>query len=131
MTRARGRHGANETPREIKKVRFIYHVPDGYEPVYVNGVHGGVTPRGDLVCNFFLEHQELPEEEQVEVQDGELKAETATFKRRITCAPSERVFVRDVRVGVIIPLHQVESIARWMLDKLKDYQSLQEVKDND
>ena len=31
----------------------------------------------------------------------------------------EIVVRRDLRVGLIIPIHQISSIANWMLDKLK------------
>lgn len=39
------------------ELKFKYIFDDSYNPVYVNGAHGGVTPRGELVVNFYLERQ--------------------------------------------------------------------------
>ena len=35
--------------------RFKYIFSHDNNPVYVNGAHGGVNPRGELVVNFYLQ----------------------------------------------------------------------------
>ncbi|HYS44562.1 MAG TPA: hypothetical protein VEM32_11355, partial [Geobacteraceae bacterium] len=40
--------------------KFKYVFTYDYNPVYINGAHGGVTPRGELVVNFYQERQPLP-----------------------------------------------------------------------
>ena len=47
---------SNKKPEMTFKYIFTYD----YSPVYVNGAHGGISPRGELVMNFYLERQPLP-----------------------------------------------------------------------
>ncbi|MFC0297755.1 hypothetical protein [Geobacillus jurassicus] len=43
-----------------KVVHFKYLFPDDYNPVYVNGAHGGISPQGEIVVNFYFERRPLP-----------------------------------------------------------------------
>jgi len=111
----------SEEPKKekITKVKFLYIKPEKYEPVYVNGLFGGMTPRGELLCNFFYEHHDVPEEEHYDVEDGKLKTDKTIQIQRVKPKPSEVIYRRDLRVALIIPAHQVSNMANWMLDKLK------------
>ncbi|KJE28127.1 hypothetical protein LG52_3209 [Geobacillus kaustophilus] len=37
-----------------KAVHFKYLFPDDYNPVYVNGVHGGISPQGRDCCELLF-----------------------------------------------------------------------------
>lgn len=102
-----------------ERVRFIYQKPEDYKMVYVNGVYGGVTPRGELLCHFFQEYADVPAEEEFPLVEGKPQFDKGSRVERMEHAPTEAVVRRDVRVGLIIPAHQITSIANWMLDKLK------------
>jgi len=109
----------------VKKARFIYNKPDNYTPVYVSGVYGGLTPRGELLCHFFIEYSDLPAEEAFEVKNNDLVQESKEITHRHDREENEVVFQRDVRTGLIIPAHHLQSIINWMqdkLDKLKEAQ---------
>jgi len=101
------------------KVRFVYHKPEDYKQYYVNGVYGGMTPRGELLCHFFVEYADIPAEERLPLLEGVPQLDKAMRVERIKHSPKEIVLRRDVRVGLIIPAHQISSVANWMLDKLK------------
>jgi len=102
-----------------EKIRFLYSRPDDYELAYVNGVYGGITPRGELMCHFFLEYSDIPAEEVAPLVGEQLQVDKISKKERAEHAPGELVYRRDVRVGLIIPIQHIASIANWMLDKLK------------
>ena len=34
-----------ESKMEPEKIRFQFNLPDDYDPVYINGVYGGITPQ--------------------------------------------------------------------------------------
>ena len=104
---------------EMEKLRFYYIKPDDYEPIYVNGVYGGMTPRGDLLCHFFYEYRDIPAEEVVPLEKGRLQTEKISYVQRIEEEPGTGNMRRDVRVGLIIPAHQAISFANWILDKVK------------
>ena len=108
-----------ERKRKIESVRIKYFKPEGYEPIYVSGVYGGVTPRGDLVCHFFYEYTDVPDEEFGPVKDGKLQLDELERVDRIEHGPNELVVRRDVRMGIVIPVHQVPSITEWMLNTVK------------
>lgn len=104
---------------EVTKAKFLYIKPEKYEPVYVNGIFGGITPRGELLCNFFYEYHDVPKEDNYDIEDGKLKTDKSVQIQRIKTESSEVIYRRDLRVALIIPAHQVSNMANWMLDKLK------------
>ena len=106
--------------RTLKSVKFIFDKSDDYKLIYVNGVHGGVSPRGDLVCNFFYEYADTPAAEVMPLLEGVPQTDKISRIDREKHDPTEIVMRRDLRVGLIIPLHQVSNVANWMLSKLKE-----------
>ncbi len=60
------------------EIKFKYVFSYNYNPVYVNGAHGGISPRGELVVNFYLERPPLPNSIAHEInQNGTIGNETA------------------------------------------------------
>ena len=47
---------SNNKPEVTFKYIFTYD----YNPVFINGAHGGVTPRGKLAVDFYQERAPLP-----------------------------------------------------------------------
>lgn len=104
--------------KKIKKVRFLYIKAEDDKPIYVNGIFGGMTPRGDLLCHFFYEYHDVPKEDQHDVLNAKLGDMTQRIER-VNQEPSEVIFRRDIRASIVIPVHQISTMANWMLDKLK------------
>lgn len=102
-----------------KKVKFVYNKPEGYQIFPVNGVFGGITPRGDLLCNFFYEYGDVPNIEEMQIsKEGRLKP----LKK-----PKKKVsFRRDLKVGISVNLEQAVSIANWILEKARAYEKSKE-----
>ncbi len=115
--------------KPVEKVRFLYSKPDDYKMIYANGAYGGITPRGDLICNFFLEYNDLPLEEVAPLVGGRVEADKIQRVDRVEHKPTELVIRRDLKVGIIIPVHQISTIANWMLDKLKSVPVVMEKKE--
>ena len=105
--------------KEPERVRFQFIKADDYRLIYVNGVYGGITPRGELICLFFLEYVDMLVEEVGSLKDGKLQTDKIRKIYRVKHKSGEIVVRRDLKVGLIIPIHQISSIANWMLDKLK------------
>ena len=52
---------------------FKYIFEDDYNPKYVNGAYGGITPKGEIIVIFFLERHGLPKSETISIsEDGKL-----------------------------------------------------------
>lgn len=120
---------------EVKKdeapthVRFEFIKPEDLEFIYVNGIYGGVTPRGDLLCYLFYEYADIPLEEQFDLlENGGLNNETRKMVLRESRKTNEVLIKRDVKVSLIIPIHQARSFANWIIDKVDKFEKEQKIK---
>lgn len=102
-----------EPPNEISKVRFIYNDPEDYQRYFINGAVGGLTPRGELICNFFFEYKELPDSEEAVVEDGKLKILNEPI--------SEPEIFREIKCSIILRPEEARSIAGWFAAKADEY----------
>lgn len=111
---------SEETPSVApQKIRFVYEKLEGVEPVYINGVQGGMNARGELICNFFFEYMDVPVAEINPVEDGKIVFGKPMIILRGEPEKGEIVVKRDIRVRLVIPAQQISSITNWMLDSLK------------
>ena len=102
-----------------QKIRFVYEKLEGVEPIYINGVQGGMNARGELICNFFFEYMDVPVAEINPVKDGKIVFGKPMIILRGEPEKGEIVVKRDIRVRLVIPAQQISSITNWMLDSLK------------
>lgn len=89
------------------KIKYIYKTPEDLKQYFVNGVYGGRTPQGDVLCTFYFEHSILPQEDEIVFRDGkpmlsELDLSSITLQR-------------DFKVGIIMSPNQAKNIGEWMI----------------
>lgn len=111
---------SSKNPEMTFKYIFTYD----YNPVYVNGAHGGVSPRGELVMNFYLERQPLPNAIAHEITpSGTIGAET-------TVEPEDlgRSLVRQVINGVVVNFQTARELHYWLGEKLKEMEAMEQAK---
>jgi len=92
-----------EVAEELPKVKFIYNMLPSFELNYINGVIGGLTPRGDIICNFFFEYKELPNFEENIIEADQLKP--------LPVETSSTDVLRQIKCGIIVNPNQAEKIA--------------------
>ena len=103
------------------KVRFAYKRPEAYQTYYANGAYGAISPRGDFEFNFFYEHSDVPEEEVMNLEEGNLKPEEQiSTDIRIT---------RDLKVGIIMTTEQAESLSKWLIKTLDEFRKKRDNED--
>lgn len=94
------------------KITFSFTKDEGYRILSVNGVWGGVTPRGDILVDFFHESQAIPETVTHEMTPaGQLGDELERSPKP--------VFQRTVLVGMMLTAKQAESIGRWLQENAR------------
>ncbi len=99
---------------------FKYVFNYGYNPTYVNGAQGGFTPRGELVVNFYLESQPLPETISHEITpEGAIGAEVS-----VEPADLPNSFVRFIDTGVVMNYENARAFHAWMGEKLQEMEEL-------
>ena len=106
----------NSNLEEKKVVKFKYIFADDYNPVYANGVFGGVTPAGEIVINFYLERHALPISQSHHIkQDGTL--DNNVFMNE----PDDLVssMVRFIKSGVVLNLEGAKTVHSWLEKQIK------------
>ena len=102
---------SNSKPEE-QKIDIVFESAPDYKIVSANGIWGGLTPKGDLKVDFFVESQAFP-------PPGTHTYHTTAEGRAQERSETEkaRQVVRRIQVGVIISPHHVESFAKWFAEK--------------
>lgn len=108
---------SNKKPEITFKYVFNY----GYNPSYVNGAQGGFSPRGELVINFYLERQPLPEAISHEITpQGAIGRETGVEPADLATS-----MVRYIDTGVVMNYENAKVFHAWMGEKLREVEALQ------
>jgi len=107
---------SNKKPEITFKYVFNY----SYNPTYVNGAQGGFSPRGEMVINFYLERQPLPESITHEITPaGAIGRETG-----VEPADLPNSMVRFIDTGVVMSYENAKVFHAWLGDKLREVEEL-------
>lgn len=108
-----------------REVTFKYIFNYNYNPTYVNGAQGGVSPRGELVIHFYLERPPLPQEISHEITpQGGIGRETS-----VEPADLQQSLVRFIDTGVVMNYENARAFHAWLGEKLKEVESIQEARE--
>lgn len=108
------------------ELKFKYIFDYGYNPVYANGAHGGVSPRGELVMNFYLERMALPESITHEINpNGTIGSETAAEPDDLAHS-----MVRFIEAGVVMNYQNARELHLWLGERIKEMESVERAKAN-
>jgi hypothetical protein len=102
-----------------KSIEITYTTDRDYRQTYVNGIVGGMTPRGELRFDLFHEYVEVPNQVTYELTGRGLGEELSKI-------PEKSPLVRERKIGLTIPIESAESIALWILDKVKEIREIRE-----
>jgi len=106
------------------ELKFKYIFDYGYNPVYANGAHGGVSPRGELVMNFYLERMALPESITHEINpNGTIGSETAAEPDDLAHS-----MVRFIEAGVVMNYQNARELHLWLGERVKEMEALERAK---
>ncbi|MDD2897603.1 MAG: hypothetical protein PHI31_02705 [Desulfuromonadaceae bacterium] len=102
------------------EITFKYVFNYGYNPNYVNGAQGGFSPRGEMVVNFYLERQPLPNAISHEITpEGSIGRETDVDPKNLATS-----MVRFIDTGVIMSYENAKVFHAWMGEKLREFEEL-------
>ena len=106
------------------ELTFKYVFNYGYNPAYVNGAQGGFSPRGEMVINFYLERQPLPESITHEITvEGAIGRETSVEPKDLASS-----MVRFIDTGVVMSYENARVFHAWMGEKLREMEELQKAR---
>jgi hypothetical protein len=102
------------------ELTFKYVFNYGYNPSYVNGAQGGFSPRGEMVINFYLERQPLPDSITHEITpEGAIGRETEVDPKNLVNS-----MVRFIDTGVVMSYENARVFHAWMGDKLREVEEI-------
>ena len=106
------------------ELTFKYIFNYAYNPVYINGAHGGISPRGELVMNFYLERPPLPEEIKHAINpNGTIGDVTSEEPHDLSSS-----MVRYIDNGVILNYESARNIHYWIGERLKEMETIEKAK---
>jgi hypothetical protein len=103
---------------------FKYIFTYDYNPVYINGAHGGVTPRGELVVNFYQERQPVPNAMTHELNPN------GTIGKEVAVEPEDlnRSLVRFISNGVVLNYQTARELHFWLGEKIREMEVLEKAR---
>jgi hypothetical protein len=108
-------------------ITFKYIFKYDYNPVYVNGAHGGISPRGEIVANFYLERPPLPNELTHAINpDG-------TISNDIIAVQPENLnssLIRYVDHGVVLSYQNARNLHSWLGEQIAELERLHQTREN-
>jgi hypothetical protein len=109
------------TDNDKMKVRFHYIKSNFYRPIFVDGLIGAVTPRGNIQMSVYVEHAPIPQQT-VSIVDksgalGKEKQEDRVVKEGI---------VRDVEATLIMSEETANAMINWLKDRIEDIAKLKQ-----
>lgn len=92
----------------IISIKYIFD--PNYNPVYINGAYGGISPKGEIIANFFLERMALPYEIFHKINSNGALGEA------VGCDPDdlERSLVRYVESGIVLNKKAAQDVISWL-----------------
>ncbi len=102
------------------ELTFKYVFNYAYNPTYVNGAQGGFSPRGEMVINFYLERQPLPNAITHEITpEGAIGNETGMDPKDLASS-----MVRFIDTGVVMSYDNAKVFHAWLGDKLREVEEI-------
>ena len=102
-------------------ITFKYIFKYDYNPVYVNGAQGGISPRGEIIANFYLERPPLPNEITHAINpDGSIGTDV------IAVDPENRnsSIVRYISNGVVLNYQNAKALHSWLGEQIVELERL-------
>jgi len=97
---------------ERTEITFTFTRAGDFRVVAANGVHGGVTGRGDFRFELFVESPQLPDSVTHSITPDGLGPETDR-------EPQHADIVRESQIAVVMQVEQARSFAHWILERIK------------
>ena len=102
---------------EKQTISFMYKISPTYVIYSISGVHGGISPQGELVVNFFSERHPIPRRTVHEIsKEGVLGQEISR--------DTEESIIRDIFFGISITPKTAKMIAEWLMTQINKYEEL-------
>lgn len=107
--------------KTVMKIEFVKS--RDFRTVAATGAWGGPNPQGEIVCSFYVERQQFPDDLVIEIDPitKEAITKTETEKRKI---------FRELQVSVVMRPDIAKGIGQWLVEKSDTLLDLTKESDN-
>lgn len=110
-----------ESKNNPDTVDFHYVKTGRYRTYHVDGVFGGMTPKGYIYMELFVERAPTPQ-----IVTQEVNPDMTLGKE--TSRQGKKGLIREVEAGVILDLKTAELLRDWLTDKINNLNEMQKAK---
>jgi hypothetical protein len=110
-----------EPQGEDRQVKFHFETDPDYRIVAANGIWSGITPRGDMQLDFFVESIGAPS------QVVNLVTPEGNLGNELSRSPEPRI-VRRMQIGILLSLEQADNIADFIKNQIAQFRKQREGK---
>ena len=104
--------------QKIEKLKFKYLFDKSYNPVYCTGGFGGLTPRNEIVLNFFMERHPIPYSETRAINlDGSIGPVLSMKPKE---DENTAKVIRYVESGIIMDIQTAKEIRDWLNNNIEE-----------
>jgi hypothetical protein len=107
-----------ESQKPPDKIRFDYIKSNQHREIFVEGIHGGITPKGRIQMSLFCERQPIPRQIVHKFDGLELGPEIQSERL------SRDAIIRSVEATLILDLSTAEAMHKWLGLKIKEGKEL-------
>ena len=103
--------------KQNNEVTIHYLKTASYRTYHVDGVYGGITPKGGLYCELFIDRNVTPQTVTHEVtEEGHL----GTEKQR----SGKKGLIREIECGLVLDINTAIALKNWLEGKIKEHDRL-------
>ncbi len=101
------------------QVRFHYLKSDFFRVLHVDGVHGGISPRGQIQMAVFNERLPIPQQSVYKLVDGGLGEEISDERIQ------KEGIIREVEAELLMSVDTARSLVAWLKEKIELIEKLE------
>lgn len=109
-----------KTPALPSEITMHYIKTNGYRTYHVDGAFGGLTSKGNIYCEFFVERNVTPQQVTYEIEEnGQLGKE----KER----SGKKGFIRQIECGISLDIKTAVNLKEWLEKRINEYNEISSV----
>jgi len=109
---------ADEPKKLPSELEFFFETAPDHRVIASNGAWGGMTPRGDIYIDFFIEKQAVPDSIKNSV------SEEGNLGKIIEMKPPKR-FVRELQVGVLLTKLEAQNLVKFLNERIQQLEEIE------
>jgi hypothetical protein len=104
------------------RIGFDYIKSNHFRVIAVNGVYGGISPRGQLSLAFWNERKPIAQHVAHTLTKDPGSNRFVLGEELTEERVTRSAFVREVEICALVDMDTAKSIATWILSKVREYE---------